>query len=177
MRRGQSHKPGAKSSARRRRHRCAPAVHTVTIAGHRHAGHRVGLIGHRTGHAAFGNRRRSHGRHASRRRAYACGYDHKRERNQNRNQGTQASHACRSDLSHCLQVHFCGSSHGWVYRRIGYRVRTRALSFFRPLKREPPDHGVIAEAGADAVHRVLGDCSAAVDQVGGIGLIRRDQRA
>src|ERR1700692_1298890 len=57
------------------------------------------------------------------------------------------------------------------------RLLVCASSFFRPLERQPPDHRVIAEAGTDAVDGVLGDCRAAVDQVGGIGLIRRDQRA
>ena len=57
------------------------------------------------------------------------------------------------------------------------RLLVCASSFFRPLERQPPDHRVVAEAGADAVDGVLGDGGAAVDQVGGIGLIGRDQRA
>ena len=56
-------------------------------------------------------------------------------------------------------------------------MRPRASSFFRPFERQPPDHRVVAEAGADAVDGVLGLRGAAVDEVGGIGLIGGDQRA
>ncbi len=49
--------------------------------------------------------------------------------------------------------------------------------FVRPLERKPPDHGVLAEAGAHVVDGVLGLRRAAVDEVGGIGFIRRGERA
>ena len=41
------------------------------------------------------------------------------------------------------------------------------------IERQSPDHGVVAEAGADAVDGVFGFGGAAVDEVGGIGLMRR----
>jgi len=42
---------------------------------------------------------------------------------------------------------------------------SQRLRVLRPLERQPPDHRLVAEAGADAVDGVLGDCGAAVDQV------------
>src|ERR1700722_7853473 len=55
-------------------------------------------------------------------------------------------------------------------------LAVRASRFLRSLERKPSDYRVVAEAGADAVDGMLGDGGAAVDQVGGVGLIRRDQR-
>src|SRR3984957_9512526 len=55
-------------------------------------------------------------------------------------------------------------------------LTVRPSRFLRSLERKPSDYRVVAEAGANAVDGVLGDCGAAVDQVGGIGLIRRDKR-
>src|SRR5580698_819285 len=57
------------------------------------------------------------------------------------------------------------------------RLRDRALIFLRPLEGKPPDHGVVAEARTHPVHGMFGDGGTAVDQVGRIGLIGRDQRA
>ena len=46
-------------------------------------------------------------------------------------------------------------------------------AFLRSLECKPPDHGVFAEAGTNAVDRMLGlDCPV-VDEIAGIGLIRR----
>ena len=50
-------------------------------------------------------------------------------------------------------------------------------ALLRSFERQPPDHGVVAEAGAHAVDRVLGLGRAAVDEIGRVGLIRRGQRA
>ena len=46
----------------------------------------------------------------------------------------------------------------------------------RGLEREPPDDGVLAEAGADAIDGVLGLGSAAIDEIGGIGLVGARER-
>ena len=46
-------------------------------------------------------------------------------------------------------------------------------AFLRAFEGKPPDHGVVAEAGTNAVNRMLGlDCPV-VDEIAGIGLIRR----
>ena len=55
-------------------------------------------------------------------------------------------------------------------------ARVFALQVSSGPERQPPDHRVIAEAGTDPVDGVLGDGGAAVNQVGGIGLVRCDQR-
>ena len=77
-----------------------------------------------------------------------------------------------SKLIEVLQAHRCGSRSDGASG-----LDCPRLGFLRPLERQAPDHRVVAEAGADAVDGVLGDGGAAVDQVGGIGPIRRDQRA
>ena len=53
----------------------------------------------------------------------------------------------------------------------------RSHGFSGGLERQPPDHRVLAEAGADAVDGVLGLGSAAVDEIGGVGLISAGERA
>ena len=58
--------------------------------------------------------------------------------------------------------------------RMASRLR---LTLLRPLEREPPDHGIVAEPGANAVDGVLGLGGAAVDEVGGVGSIRGRERA
>jgi hypothetical protein len=46
-------------------------------------------------------------------------------------------------------------------------------AFLRSLEGKPPDHGVFAEAGTNAVNRMLDlDCPV-VDEIAGIGMIRR----
>ena len=46
----------------------------------------------------------------------------------------------------------------------------------RAFESKPPDHGVFAKAGTNAVNRVFGlDCPV-VDEIAGIGLIRRCER-
>jgi hypothetical protein len=46
-------------------------------------------------------------------------------------------------------------------------------AFLRPLESKPPDHGVFAEAGTNAVNRMLDLDWPVVDEIAGIGMIRR----
>ena len=51
------------------------------------------------------------------------------------------------------------------------------LRVFAPLKRQTPDHRIVAEAGAHAVDGVFGLRRAAIDEVSWIGLIQCSERA
>ena len=50
-------------------------------------------------------------------------------------------------------------------------------ALLRSFERQPPDQGAVAEAGTNAVDRMLGLGRAAVDEIGRVGLLGRGQRA
>src|ERR1700688_2995459 len=68
------------------------------------------------------------------------------------------------------------NSYRWTSRTRNTAREAAGLRLFRPFKSKSPDHGVLAEAGSHIVDRVLGLRRAAIDEVGGIGLIRRGKR-
>src|SRR6202051_2429697 len=69
----------------------------------------------------------------------------------------------------------------WVtsdrFAKVACAFLCRRLRVLRPLERQPPDYRLVAELCADAIDRVLGFGGAAVNQVGGIGLVGGDQGA